>query len=836
MKPLKNPSNEGKWVHSACAMCIGAPMKVRVRNGKIVEVKGENIQDWDGKVCGKAISGIGDRVYSPNRILSPLKRVGERGEGKFVRCSWEEVINAVAAKLKEYIDAGHPEYFEIWWGCPHQQDNVPFLYYWSTAVKSGISYLHGQMCFGDHAVEKAVTFGENHGLNLALGVADWSRTKYAVVAGQNFPGTGTNNGAACNVSLYPIANKAKENGCKFTVIDPKLGDSAPWCGEWIPIKPGTDATFALSIANVLIKEELYDEDFLLKYTNACQLIRDDNGLALKDKEGRYLVWDVISNSARPIPEAGKGDSLTLGLGKTFEARIDGKTVECQTAFQMLAEEAEKYTAEIPYPMEKVAEIARKLGSNKPSVVFYPGFTSGRYPNWFQTLRAYSVVNLLLGNFDEPGGFYFTKHRFDLGNGWPEPPEVPEYRQGLELVPAPWGNLTSIKTIDKAPCYKEPREFHPATLALPWLHFDAIEQGKVRAVLSSAENAAITQTDSKWVEQCLKKLDLVIVGEQLPKEFVDLADYVIPEASYLERYHLYQNNTIGADDKEHGILYMRSAAIPPQGESKPLSWFLVEVAKKVGLGEYFEKLDLDYEWWDRMLKKAGLHPKVTAKKLTENGPYVEDYPLEYNILFKPITTRSWRFEIYSNELAEECYYNPESRWQGNQHVYPLPTHVPIAEPKGDDEFYLICGKATWHQKSATQNNRYLMEDAIEGDCKYMAIYINADRARKLGINDGDLVEVECIGPTKKDDPCIYNEAAIGVGERGRVKVTEGLHPSAVWVYFAAGHKSKSMLPKSGEGITMNWLVPSSVSPYAAGLGKNYSIVRIHKIVGRAEQNG
>ena len=818
-----------KWVHSACCMCVAAPMKVKVKNGKIVEVQGENIPGWDGKLCGKAISGIGDRIYAPDRILSPLKRVGERGEGKFVECTWEEVINVVAAKFKEYIDAGHPEAFEIWWGCPMQQDNMYFIHYWSAITGASISYLHGQVCFGDHAVEKTITFGSNHGHNLLMGIADWLHTKYAVIAGQNFPGTGFNQGAMCDIPTYAIANKAKENGCKFIVIDPKLNDSAPWCDEWIPISPGSDAAFALTIANILINEKLYDEEFLLKYTNASQLIREDNDQALKDKEGNYMIWNDMKNLAEPMSVAGKEDGLTLGFERTFEVIADAETVKCKTAFQMLVEEVERYTPEsLDFP-EKTIEIARELGRNKPSVVFYPGFTSGRYPNWFQTLRAYSVVNLLLGNFDKPGGFYFIKHKFDIGTGWPEPPEVPEYRKGLELVPAPWGNLMSVKTIDKEPCYKDPRDFHPSTQALPWLHFDAIEKGEIKAVLSSAENAAITQTNSKWVEECLKKLDLIIVGEQLHKEFTDLADYVIPEASYLERNHLYQENYIGPDDKEHSLLYMRSAVIPPLGESEPLSWFLTKVAKKIGLGEYFEKLDLNYEWWDRMLKKANLYPKVKAKKLIEDGPYIEDHPINYNLLFKPISTRSGRFEIYSNELAEECYYNPRSRWYHNPHVYPLPIYVQIAQPK-DDEFYLTCGKAIWHQKSATQRNPYLMEDAIEGGCPYTAIYINTNRAKKLGINDGDLVKVECVGPTKKDDPCVYNDAVVGVKEKAKVKVTEGLHPKAAWIYFAAGHKSKSMPPKAKQGIAANWLTPSSVSPYAAGPGKNYSIVKIHKIEG------
>jgi anaerobic selenocysteine-containing dehydrogenase len=122
----------------------------------------------------------------------------------------------------------------------------------------------------------------------------------------------------------------------------------------------------------------------------------------------------------------------------------------------------------------------------------------------------------------------------------------------------------------------------------------------------------------------------------------------------------------------------------------------------------------------------------------------------------------------------------------------------------------------------------MEDAIEGDCSYSSIYLNTVRAEKLGIQTGDWVEVECIGPRKKDDSCVLKETAIGRKERARARVTEGLHPSAAWVYFASGHKSSSMLPKVREGVTYNWLMPLSVSPYAAGTSKNYSIVRISKV--------
>ncbi len=821
---VKKSEEDGKWMHSGCAMCIGAPMKARVKDGRIVEVAGEDLPDWNGKICGKAISGVSDRVYPSNRILYPLKRIGERGEGKFIRCTWDEVIGALASKLQGYDHSEYPNYFEIWWGCPDQQDKVPFLHYWSAVMKTGISYLHGQACFGDHAVEKMITFGENHGPSFLSISVDFTKTKYAVIGGQNFPG----NCSPCSIPMYAMANKAREQGCKFIVVDPKLSDSSAWCDEWIPIKPGTDATFALNIAAILIKENLYDEEFLLNYTNACQLVREDNGQALTNKDGMYLVWNTTTSSAQPLPGAGMRDGLTLGSGQTFKVEHNGETITCKTVFQMFAEEALKYSADIPFPEEKVAEIARYLGNNKPAVILYPGFTSGRYPNWFQTLRAFSATNMLLGNFEKPGGYYCLKHKFDLGNGWPEPPEVPDYRDKLNTVPGPWGNMISIEAIDKASCYENPRKFHPATVALPWLHFDAIKEKKVRAVLSSAENAALTQSNSDLVNGCISDLELVIVGEQIYKEFTDMADYVIPEASYLERYHLYQRNYIGTDGKEHDVLYMRSAVIPPPGEAKSLSWFLVEVAKKAGMEKYFSKLDLDYGWWDRMLKRAGLYPGVNSRQLIDDGPYLESHPLEYNLLYKPIKTRSGRFEMYSNELAEECYFNTNSVWKGNPHVSPLPNYIPTAQPDGDDEFILTCGKASWHQKSATQNNLYLMEDGIEGGCPYTTLYINTERAGKLDIADGDLVEVTCIGPTKQTDSCVYDETAVGNKERAKVKVTEGLHPSALWIYFASGHKSTHKLDKADTAIAMNRLIPTTVSPYAAGVGKNYSIVKLQKI--------
>ena len=331
-----------------------------------------------------------------------------------------------------------------------------------------------------------------------------------------------------------------------------------------------------------------------------------------------------------------------------------------------------------------------------------------------------------------------------------------------------------------------------------------------------------------VYDCIHKLDLIVVGEQVPKEFVELADYVLPEASYVERNHLYTFTSLAQDGKEHAMALMRSAAIPPEGESKPVSWFLTEVGKKMGLGAYFEKEDHQYGWWDRILKKAKV--PVDSRHIVKNGPYVESYDLKYDMTAKPIKTRSGRFELYSNELSEECFHNGKSRWHKNRFVYPLPIHIPIAEPKAGDEFYLVSGKASWHQKNATQNNRVLMDDGIEGGCPYTPLYLNAERARVLGLKEGDTVQIECIGPTKRDDPCVADDSVLGYKQTVLVHLTEALHPDTAWTHFAAGHRSELMIPKVKDGVLHSAFVPLSIEPYAGGCGKNYSIVKVTRIGG------
>lgn len=84
-----------------------------------------------------------------------------------------------------------------------------FIHYWSAVIKTGISYIHGQVRFGDHLREKVITFSRNHASSLVVGVADLLRTGIAVIAGQNLPGT-TLFASSCAVPTYALVNELGE--------------------------------------------------------------------------------------------------------------------------------------------------------------------------------------------------------------------------------------------------------------------------------------------------------------------------------------------------------------------------------------------------------------------------------------------------------------------------------------------------------------------------------------------------------------------------------------------------------------------------------------------------
>jgi molybdopterin guanine dinucleotide-containing S/N-oxide reductase-like protein len=237
-------------------------MLVTVEGGRAVKVQGaEDHPTTNGFLCTK-VNRYLERTYSPERVLYPMKRVGEKGRGVFARISWEEAIDAIAAKFKEIADEYGPQAIQPYsyagtMGLVQGQSMDRRFFH-----KLGASLLDRTICASAGAAGYKVTVGASVGTDIER----FSEAKLIIIWGSN-PITS-------NVHLWPQVLEAKRNGAKLIAIDPYRSLSAEKCHEHLALLPGTDGALALAMMHVIVKENLIDADYVERYTLGFELLRE----------------------------------------------------------------------------------------------------------------------------------------------------------------------------------------------------------------------------------------------------------------------------------------------------------------------------------------------------------------------------------------------------------------------------------------------------------------------------------------------------------------------------------------------------------------------------------
>jgi anaerobic dimethyl sulfoxide reductase subunit A len=296
--------------HDCGGRCV---LKVCVRDGVIVRIETDDGEEPQLRACvrGRAYR---QRVYSPDRLKFPMKRVGTRGEGKFERISWGEALDAVARELERTKDA-HGTSAILYVGYSgntgtflHSQLVVSRL----LSMYGGYTPVWGSASFFGSVVSSEITYG-----TLVTGHTrdDLLNSRLIIMWGFN-PAESV---IVTNTSLY--LTKAKEKGAKIVSVDPRFTDSAAaFASEWIPIRPGTDTAMLIAMAYVMIRENLEDSEFLKAYTVGFELFKkyvtgEEDGVA-KTPEWAEAATGVpaqtIDNLAREYATEKPGSLLTLG--------------------------------------------------------------------------------------------------------------------------------------------------------------------------------------------------------------------------------------------------------------------------------------------------------------------------------------------------------------------------------------------------------------------------------------------------------------------------------------------------------------------------------------------
>jgi len=432
-----------KIVYSMCFMCHSrCAIKAKVVDGVLVKIDGNpyhpNCASPDerlpfetpvgdarlirGRVCAKSQAYI-QTLYDPTRVKAPLERVGPRGSGQWREISWKEALDKIADHLKTIydnttdIDPAFPEMGKIanrlvFAPGRIQEGNADFT---DRIFKAGFGTAnfrvnHTSICeVSHHSAFKLVTDGKvNH-------------FKPDVLNAKVLVWFGTSP-LESSFSHQQIARHVAEflkSGGKMITVDPRLSNTAGKSTLWVPIKPGTDAAFALGMCRWMIDNRKYDKDFLANtkpdvngekcYSDATFLIRKDNGKFLTFKDAS----DVVHNFAWKNGQAYWNDQVPGAVAELDPGTVavdpgDGTAVDCVTVWSLFAarvgeKSVSEWAATCGVDVSMVEETAREFSSAGKRGVANAYRGAVKHTNGTYAALAIAALNALNGNYDWKGG-------------------------------------------------------------------------------------------------------------------------------------------------------------------------------------------------------------------------------------------------------------------------------------------------------------------------------------------------------------------------------------------------------------------------------------------------
>jgi anaerobic selenocysteine-containing dehydrogenase len=326
-------------VRTACRQCHQqCGMLAYLKDGVVVKVEGDpDNPRSNGRLCAKGVSSP-RLLYHPDRLNYPLLRDGDRGEGRWKRISWDEALDRIAHKLDEIKRQSGPEAVVFTQGT--SRGYFGDLYRFANLFGTPNITAPANICHVNYVGSWLVTCGE-------FPFPDWRNSRCVVLWGSNYLY------ALPNRWGHDIINAKFGNNAKLVVIDPRFNAAASKADLWLQPRPGSDGALALAAIHVIVKEGLYDREFVEKWTSGFDRL-------------------------------------------------------CEHVRDMTPEWAEAVTW---VPADAIRRFARLYATTRPaSIATMTGLA--QHTNAFQTNRCLNILTAITGNFDVPGGEVVPPGLFD----------------------------------------------------------------------------------------------------------------------------------------------------------------------------------------------------------------------------------------------------------------------------------------------------------------------------------------------------------------------------------------------------------------------------------------
>jgi anaerobic selenocysteine-containing dehydrogenase len=790
-------------VRSMCGQCWnGCGIRVYVKDGIVTKVMGdpENPHS-NGFICAKGQVGP-QSVYSPYRVTKPLMRTNpEKGlevDPKWKEISWDEATTIIAERMKK-IRKEDPRKvmmtsFDTSGGA---QENALIIKAFGSPnfTPGSADYFCGNSVHTMHYLNQAAFHG---------GV-DFKYCRYILQVGTQW---GSIVNANVMASTTELAEARAENRIRMVVVDPWASFAGSKANEWVPIRPGTDAAFLLSMVNVIINElGIYDEPFLKHKTNAPYLVGDDK-LYVKDKEGKPMVWDIAEKKAKSYDDPSVKDYALLG-----DFKVNGKTAH--PGFQLIKDHVKKYTPEYAseittIPAATIRRLAKEWVDNAHigETIEIDGYKLPFRPvavNWYRGASAhkhsaaigYAIMMLptLVGAVDVPGGA-MGENRMP-SEGITDEGLLTTTSLGVVKNPYPGRPVTAPDSVfffelfpigPYSPVMVPLTQLHPDTYHPPY-QIDLLFQLRNNFVKSSGPSDVM----GAWV----KMIPFVVSISTHIDETATLSDIVLPDLTYLER------NGGGQTQTHPGITgpkyaFMQNQAVkppfaPPFNNITSSADIFLEIAYKAGfLDDVNDLINKMYGFKGPKILEKG--KRYTAREITDRRLktlYGEEHGLDWfrtnGVLITPKDAkyayagafRKARIHLYY-EFIERAGAEVERTvkelgipWETEDYQnIPDWKPCPSFNPKSPDyDIWLISSKIPMHTLSGSIY--YPTLQAMAGKHKFdKGVFMNAATAAKKGIQYGDTISIE---------------SETGKKQKAIALTSEVVHPEVVVCFGSHGRK-------------------------------------------------
>lgn len=637
------------------------------------------------------------RLYSQERLLHPMIRVGARGEGKFRRASWDEALGLIADRM-QYVKYNYgptaildQSYAGASWSVFHKSDQISGLVARFLGIFGCRTTSWSVPSYQGTVFSSTMTFGTTEDGNEDDAFA---YSKLIIMWGWN--PTYTFHGG----NTFYYMRLAKQRGCKFVLVDPQYTDAAAaYDAWWIPIRPNTDAAMMAGMAYHIFVNNWQDQLFINRFTQGV-----DQGTMPMWARGGESFKDYIMGFSDGVPKTPEWAAEICGISA-----------------------------------EDIKKLAKMYALTKPAAL-KASWAPGRNAWGDQYNRMAAALQSITGNIGKLGG-----SSEGIGKGY--------HVEGSALPMDKWSMgeyAAAIKSDRWAHCVLNYPNVQREEIGL-WPKFDGTDGRipNIRAIFWQGSNWFNQLTNINKEIEAIKRLDLVVCMDATITPSGLFADVLLPSATHFERHD------VGLPWYKGHYYIHRPKVIEPMGESKTDWQIFTELAYRLGFGPVFNpKANRDYffyndavdeaylsEWWNTKVIPHH-HVDMSWEEFKARGVYKFILP-EPHVAFKenveqgkPWSTPSGKIEIFATQLATVPDFR---KTQFGYYIPPIPKWIEPFEWLGSTKaqkhpFHMITPHPRWRTHTIFNNISWLRETYDQ------EITINAADAKQKGIKTGDTIEV------------------------------------------------------------------------------------------------